>query len=160
MTRDDEDDVTQISNLQPPIITAPVSLPRPPATAESHLQLRRSSAKPNPKILALILKALVMIFVVSLFFIFVGIAAIFLLHICFAGGALHRRHRRHRHFVISPISDSDQQNPNLGLSMEDLNKLPLFIFSQIEESQTCGECVELHRKHLDELHEAFEMEKI
>ncbi|KAK6944282.1 hypothetical protein RJ641_025384 [Dillenia turbinata] len=132
MARDNGDDVIQNSNFQPPIITA---------TAESHLQLHRSSAKPNPKILSLILKVIVMIFVVSLFFIFVGIAAIFLLHICFAGGALHRRHRRHRHFIISPIFDSDLQNPNLGLSIEDVNKLPLFIFSQIEESWACVECV-------------------
>lgn len=90
--------------------------------------------KPNPKVLSLILKALIMTFITSLFFLFLGVAAILL---CLAGGAIHRR-RVNRSVQLPSSSDR--------LSPRDLRKFSQFRFSKgvIEtESQSSyqSECV-------------------
>ncbi|KAJ4954951.1 hypothetical protein NE237_011734 [Protea cynaroides] len=70
-----------------------------------------ASTKPNPNLLSFCLQTLVMAFVTSLFFIFLGIAAIVLLHICLAGGdgsTLQRPRRR-------SLSDFADENAQFGL---------------------------------------------
>lgn len=84
--------------------------------------------KPNQKFLSLILKALIMTFITSLFFLFLGVAAILLL--CLAGGALHGRRRR----TYFP-------NFSNGLPPEDLIKLPQFRYAKRIERQAHSECV-------------------
>ncbi|KAL5548930.1 hypothetical protein UlMin_004161 [Ulmus minor] len=87
--------------------------------------------KPNPKLLSLILKALIMSFITSLFFLFLGVAAILLLFL--AGGALHRRRRHHR-----PI----RPNSSHGFSPRDLRKLSQFRFGKrIEGGLSQSDCV-------------------
>ncbi|PON42168.1 43kDa postsynaptic protein [Parasponia andersonii] len=77
------------------------------------------SPKPNQKVLSLILKALIMTFITSLFFLFLGVAAI--LFLCLAGGALHRRRN-------SGSSAGEPRHPNSapGFSPRDLRRLPQF----------------------------------
>ncbi|XP_062078572.1 RING-H2 finger protein ATL56 [Humulus lupulus] len=85
------------------------------------------SPKPNQKVLSLILKALIMIFITSLFFLFVGVAAI--LFLCLAGGALHRRRLRG--------GEPRLPNSSRGFSPRDLRWLPQFRCHKGIE----GECV-------------------
>ncbi|KAH7545248.1 RING-H2 finger protein ATL56 [Ziziphus jujuba] len=88
------------------------------------------SPKPNQKFLFLILKVVIMTFITTLFFLFLGVAAMLLL--CLAGGALHGRRRR-THF---PYSSN-------GLFPEDLIKLPQFRYAKRIERQeeAHSECV-------------------
>ncbi|KAK3036476.1 hypothetical protein RJ639_030823 [Escallonia herrerae] len=51
--------------------------------------------KPNPKILSLLLKSVVMALILSLFLLFLGVAALALLHVLLAGSSIHRHRRRH-----------------------------------------------------------------
>ncbi|XP_043708214.1 RING-H2 finger protein ATL56-like [Telopea speciosissima] len=101
-----------------------------------------ATTKPNRKLLSFFLQAIVMAIVISLFFIFLGIAAIVLLHICLAGGALQRRRRRQ-----SLSSDFAYENAEfgLGLSQEELRKLPSFNYSVAFEralNRDCAVCLE------------------
>lgn len=86
----------------------------------------QTQAKSNLKFLSLLLKTLVMVFLISLFFLFVGIASIFLIHLFLAGGALH--HRRSRR------SNSNEFSP------ENLQKLPAFIYGRQDGSKSVREC--------------------
>lgn len=89
--------------------------------------------KSNPKFLSLLLQALIMAFVISLFFIFIGVAAIIFLHLCIAGGALrHRRNQRRR-----PISGFG--NSSSGYSSELLKTLPK---SRFKGSEVCAICLD------------------
>lgn len=88
------------------------------------------AAKPNPRFLSLLLQALIMAFVISLFFIFVGVAAIIFIHLCIAGGALHRRRQRRR-----PISGDSSP----GYSPEELKALPK---SRFRGSEMCAICLD------------------
>ncbi|KAK2995699.1 hypothetical protein RJ640_001748 [Escallonia rubra] len=54
-----------------------------------------SPPKPNPKILSLLLKSVVMALILSLFLLFLGVAALALLHVLVAGTSIHRHRRRH-----------------------------------------------------------------
>uniref|UniRef100_A0A803QAN2 RING-type domain-containing protein n=1 Tax=Cannabis sativa TaxID=3483 RepID=A0A803QAN2_CANSA len=93
-----------------------------------NLTVKSSSPKPNQNFLSLILKALIMIFITSLFFIFVGVAAI--LFLCLAGEALHRRRRRGG-------GETRPLNSTCGFSPRDLRRLPQFRC----RNGTEGECV-------------------
>ncbi|XP_042484630.1 RING-H2 finger protein ATL56-like [Macadamia integrifolia] len=97
----------------------------------------QATTKPNTKLLSFFLKTLVMAFVISLFFIFLGIAAIVLLHICLAGGALQRR-RRWRS-LSSDFSDENSEF-GLGLSQKELSKVPCFNYSVALERAVNGDC--------------------
>lgn len=96
-----------------------------------------AATKPNCRFLCFLLQTLVMAFVTSLFFLFVGIAALVLLHICIAGRALRRRRRRHLHSPRDPDSPS-------GLSPKDLQRLPCFDCGDGAASD-CAVCLEGHR---------------
>ncbi|KAL9224133.1 hypothetical protein vseg_000201 [Gypsophila vaccaria] len=61
---------------------------------ETPQQPPQNTAKANRKFLSILLQALIMTLIVSLFFIFIGVAAIIFVHLCVVGGALHRRRRR------------------------------------------------------------------
>uniref|UniRef100_A0A7C9DKA9 RING-type domain-containing protein n=1 Tax=Opuntia streptacantha TaxID=393608 RepID=A0A7C9DKA9_OPUST len=95
-------------------------------------------SKSNPRFLPLLLQALIMTFVISLFFVFVGVAAIIFLHLCIAGGALHRRHRSHR--LQSPHQTiSGDEESSSGCSLEELKNLPK---SRFRGSETCAICLD------------------
>ncbi|XAR66689.1 hypothetical protein NMG60_11013000 [Bertholletia excelsa] len=49
------------------------------------------------RILSLVLKAAIMLLVISMFFLFLGIAAVAVLHFLISNATLHNRRRRHRH---------------------------------------------------------------
>ncbi|KAK9697498.1 hypothetical protein RND81_08G041300 [Saponaria officinalis] len=91
-----------------------------------------SSTKPNPKFLSILLQALIMTFIISLFFIFVGVAAIIFIHLCVVGGALHRRRIRRR-----PIS-GDVESLS-GFSLDSIKALPM---SRIKGAEVCAICLE------------------
>ncbi|GAB2291502.1 hypothetical protein Dimus_025757 [Dionaea muscipula] len=99
--------------------------------------------KRNPKFLALLLQTLIMVSVISLFLVFVGVAAIIVVHLCIAGGTLHRRRRRH-HQQQPPQSSGTPT----GHSLEELKKgLPRTLFRGAEEGgsksrELCAICLE------------------
>ncbi|XP_010278039.1 PREDICTED: RING-H2 finger protein ATL56-like [Nelumbo nucifera] len=95
-----------------------VSSPQPPPFS---MRSRHASTKPNPVLLSFLLRVVVMAIVISLFFLFVGIATIFLIHLCVVGGAFHRRRRRQ---AYSRDSGEGEVEFGVGLSPEDLQKLP------------------------------------
>ncbi|KAM1282207.1 hypothetical protein ACFX2I_022698 [Malus domestica] len=88
--------------------------PPPPHHPQSHVIPQTPPPKPNPKLLSLIIKALVMTFITSLFFLFLGFAATVLFPF-FAAGALHRRRTQSPH-------------PSSGFSPKHLKALPQFRF--------------------------------
>ncbi|KDP34252.1 hypothetical protein JCGZ_07823 [Jatropha curcas] len=88
------------------------SLPQPPLP------------KPNPKVLSMILKSTIMIAITTLFFLFLGVAAILLL---LATAALHRH--------------SGPSNSTNGLSFKDLKKLPQFKISKKSKPEAEADCV-------------------
>ncbi|XP_021755877.1 RING-H2 finger protein ATL56-like [Chenopodium quinoa] len=90
--------------------------------------------KSNPKLLSILLQALIMAFVISLFFIFVGVAAIIFIHLCIAGGALRHRHRRNQRRPISGNEDLSS-----GYSLELLKTLPKSLF---KGSEVCTICLD------------------
>ncbi|KAJ4958240.1 hypothetical protein NE237_025351 [Protea cynaroides] len=131
MSSDEEDGITLRIHHDNPVFTGR-------HTSRPH----HASTKPNPKLLSFCLQALVMVFVISLFFIFLGIAALVLLHICLAGGALQRRPRR-----LSLASDFADENSQfgLGLSLEELRKLPCLDYGGAFErasNKDCAVCLE------------------
>ncbi|XP_021755322.1 RING-H2 finger protein ATL56-like [Chenopodium quinoa] len=75
-----------------------------------------------------------MAFVISLFFIFVGVAAIIFIHLCIAGGALRHRHRRNERRPISGNGDLSS-----GYSLELLKTLPK---SRFKGSEVCAICLD------------------
>lgn len=109
-----------------------------------------TAIKPNPKCLAFFLQAIVMAVVISLFFLFVGIAAIVLIHIAIAGRAIHRRRYRETSSTRSDDffeDDLDFGGVGFGLSHKDLRKIPTFYYGSGEEldsdlSQDCAICLE------------------
>nr|AEQ20638.1 RING-H2 zinc finger protein [Manihot esculenta] len=80
--------------------------------------------KSNPKVLSMILKAIIMTAITTLFFLFLGVAAILLL---LATAAFHRH---------SGPSDSA-----VGLSPKGLKKLPQFKFSRRTKPEDEADCV-------------------
>ncbi|KAG2699244.1 hypothetical protein I3760_07G184500 [Carya illinoinensis] len=78
--------------------------------------LQPSPSKPNPKLLSLLLKAIIMTLLTSLFFLFLGIAsaALLLLHLSLSSHRL--RHRRY----------SLPSTPSSGLPPRDVSTLPQF----------------------------------
>ncbi|KAG9456041.1 hypothetical protein H6P81_000549 [Aristolochia fimbriata] len=89
----------------------PPRLPPPP--------IAMMPTKPNSKFLSFLLQAVVMALVVSLFFLFLGIASLVLIHICIAGRAL--RHRRpHR----GPVDTHLLIATPTGLSPKEVQMLP------------------------------------
>ncbi|KNA06353.1 hypothetical protein SOVF_181820 [Spinacia oleracea] len=90
--------------------------------------------KSNPKLLSILLQALIMAFVISLFFIFIGVAAIIFIHLCIAGGALRHRRRNQRR----PISENGHDSSS-GYSLELLKTLPKCRF---KGSEVCAICLD------------------
>ncbi|XP_010268379.1 PREDICTED: RING-H2 finger protein ATL56-like [Nelumbo nucifera] len=116
-----------------------ISPPPPPPIVIRSLHV---SMKPNPRLLSFFLQAIVMAFVISLFFLFVGIAIIFLIHICVSSGAFRRRRRRRSRFRSS---GGDDVKFCVGLSPEDLQKLPCFDYGAAAENgfnSDCAVCLE------------------
>ncbi|OVA16192.1 zinc finger protein [Macleaya cordata] len=135
----------------------------PSSTASSlpSISTRRSTTepttrtiKPNPRFLSFFLQALVMAVVISLFFLFVGIAAIVLIHIAIAGRAIHRRRHRRSTTPRSPDyfdDDLDFGGVGFGLSHRDLRKIPTFYYGSGEESgsdvsRDCAVCLEVFKE--------------
>uniref|UniRef100_A0A7N0VGP0 RING-type domain-containing protein n=1 Tax=Kalanchoe fedtschenkoi TaxID=63787 RepID=A0A7N0VGP0_KALFE len=102
------------------------------ATASSDHHQPPMMSKPSPKILSLILRAIIMSLLTSLFFLFVGIAAIFLVHLFLAGRHLHRHRRRQSQFPSSSSS---------GISQFDLHHPPGFRFDGGSNLDSGSECV-------------------
>lgn len=99
------------------------------------LRPNETLTKSNPKFLSILLQALIMAFVISLFFIFVGVTAIIFIHLCIAGRALRHRHRRNqRQRPISGNGDSSS-----GCSSELLQTLPK---SRFKGSEVCAICLD------------------
>ena len=78
--------------------------------------------KPNPKFLSSILKALIMTFITSAFFLFLGFVA-FLLSLILAAGAFHRRR-------------AERGLPSSGFSPKHLKNLPQFRFRKSDKNET------------------------
>ncbi|KAL0013399.1 hypothetical protein SO802_000468 [Lithocarpus litseifolius] len=83
-------------------------------------QAHGSPPKPNPRVLSLLLKAIIMALLTSLFFLFLGLAsaALLLLHLSLS-------HHRHRHRRGSSLSLATAA-PSSGLSPTVLDALPRF----------------------------------
>ncbi|KAK9275148.1 hypothetical protein L1049_022407 [Liquidambar formosana] len=95
-------------------------------------------SKPNPRLLSLILKAIIMSLLTSLFFLFLGVAAILLLHLCLAGRTFHRR-RYDRQYPQYDTQIPNFGDADTGYSPEDLRKLPRFRYGT--EPVSAVECV-------------------
>ena len=103
-----------------------------PSSESSSETTSQPAAKPNPRFLSLLLQALIMALVFSLFFVFVGVATIIFMHLCIAGGALHRRRQQRR--SISRDGDSSS-----GYSPDELKTLPK---SRFRGSEICAICLD------------------
>ncbi|KAL4564231.1 hypothetical protein LXL04_028287 [Taraxacum kok-saghyz] len=96
--------------------------------------INSSTPKSKPKLLSIFLKFMVMSLIISLFLIFVGLAAILLLHILIFGSFLHRRRRQH---ATPPPTSSSYSRIDLQ------NNLPSFRYSTAASgSPDCSICLE------------------
>ncbi|KAL5697863.1 hypothetical protein ACHQM5_028971 [Ranunculus cassubicifolius] len=89
--------------------------------SKDHPSKPSSSSRSNPKLLSFFLQSFVMLFVITLFFLFLGIASIFILHICIASQTIHRR-RLHR------------------LSTDDILQLMSFNYGSVVKSVSTRDC--------------------
>uniref|UniRef100_A0A7N0ZYB0 RING-type domain-containing protein n=1 Tax=Kalanchoe fedtschenkoi TaxID=63787 RepID=A0A7N0ZYB0_KALFE len=112
------------------------SSPSPAAAASDHRQ-QPVMSKPSPKILSLLLRIVIMSFLTSLFFLFLGIAAVLLVHLFLAG----RHHRRRQSQFPAP----DVSSSSSAISQFDLHHLPWFRFdggSQLDSGSECVICLD------------------
>ncbi|KAF8400434.1 hypothetical protein HHK36_013732 [Tetracentron sinense] len=146
MMRDEEDDAIMRLNRNHPSRGARYTVRSPSSNTHTFmispppslsLQPNHTPIKPSPKILSMFLQAVIMVVVLSIFFVFVGIAAIVLIHICVASGAIHRRRRR----TLFPDSAGDGVESGLGLSRDDLKKLPCSNYGAANDPRLAGDCV-------------------
>ncbi|KAI3889739.1 hypothetical protein MKW98_014007 [Papaver atlanticum] len=132
-----------------------ISIRRSTTTPTETTSTTVSPSKSNPKFLAFFIQAVVMAIVILLFFLFVGIAAIVLIHIAIIGRAIHRR--RYRRSLSTATRSDDLMEDDLdfggvgfGLSHRDLNKLQAFYYgsggeksdSSSSSSEDCAVCLE------------------
>ncbi|KAJ7955723.1 RING-H2 finger protein ATL56 [Quillaja saponaria] len=113
-------------------------MPPPPspyhhATTGPQSQIQTPPPKQNHKLLSFLLKAIIMTFITSLFFIFLGFAALILLHLCLAGAVLH--HPRFRRSTQLQATSSN------GLSPHDVKKLSQFRLAKGNEPESDFQCV-------------------
>ncbi|KAL9666286.1 hypothetical protein QQ045_000614 [Rhodiola kirilowii] len=99
--------------------------------ASDNQQQPQTMSKPTPKIISLILRGVIMSLLTSIFFLFVGIAAIFLIHLFLAGRHLRRRRQ----------SQFPSDFPTRGMSLSDLHHLPRFRFGEGSQLDSGSECV-------------------
>ncbi|KAI4344362.1 hypothetical protein L6164_011596 [Bauhinia variegata] len=104
----------------------------PPNYRLPQSQPHHTPPKPNRKLLSLLLKSIVMIFLTSLFFLFLGFAAFVLLHLCLVGGVLHSLRFRH---TTQLATSSNRFSPR------DVKKLPQFRFASAAETGSDTLCV-------------------
>ncbi|XP_058067850.1 RING-H2 finger protein ATL56-like [Magnolia sinica] len=123
------------------------SIPSPPPSSSSppspahHLPISSPTVKtPNPRLLSFFLQALVMALSISLFFLFVVIAALLLLHICVAGSALRRRSHSRR--TLHRLQPPDRSDLRSGLSLKALDNLPCF-HHVAGPSSDCAVCLDV-----------------
>ncbi|KAK4760682.1 hypothetical protein SAY87_005575 [Trapa incisa] len=120
------------------------------AADHSHHGGGSSAPQPSPpkqsqNVLSLLLKPLIMVFITTLFFLFLGLAALILLHICLVGSLLHRRRATHQH-LAPPVS------PDSALSPGDLRGLRRFKHPRIgasssrDQNQICPICLDDFRR--------------
>ncbi|KAI4381097.1 hypothetical protein MLD38_007206 [Melastoma candidum] len=101
------------------------------------------SFKRKPRLLSLLLKAIIMTIITSVFFVFLGLAAIILLHLCLAGGLFHRRGSSSPRGSPTLLQGQHRQWPALtGLSPSDLRRVPKFRFLEYGKSQDCAICLD------------------
>ncbi|MCL7043044.1 hypothetical protein MKW94_001502 [Papaver nudicaule] len=115
-----------------------------------------TTSKRNPKFLAFFIQAVVMAIVILLFFLFVGIAAIVLIHIAIIGRAIHRRRYRRslsrtaRRSEDYMEDDLDFGGVGFGLSHRDIQKLQAFYYqSGVGDSNSgedCAVCLEVFKQ--------------
>ncbi|KAF7806594.1 RING-H2 finger protein ATL56-like [Senna tora] len=105
----------------------------PPPSIPNHASASlQSHPKPSPKLLSLVLKAIIMTLLTSIFFLFLGFAAFVLLHLCFIGGVIHRLRSR----------PTIQHGPSsAGIAPRDVKKLPQFRVSAATEPGSETQCV-------------------
>ncbi|KAI3982209.1 hypothetical protein MKX01_019115 [Papaver californicum] len=136
-----------------------ISIRRSTTTPTTASTETTSPSKSNPKFLAFFIQAVVMAIVILLFFLFVGIAAIVLIHIAIIGRAIHRRRYRRSLSRTATRSDDLMENDldfggvGFGLSHRDLNKLQAFYYGSGGEesnnsagsslSEDCAVCLEV-----------------
>ncbi|XP_050920926.1 RING-H2 finger protein ATL56 [Lathyrus oleraceus] len=84
--------------------------------------------KPNPNLLSLFLKPIIMLLLTSLFFLFLGFAAFLLLNLFLLAGALHRLRFR-------PTPSRRLQSPTSPFLPHEINNLPNF---RINKNSTPG----------------------
>ncbi|KAH1117170.1 hypothetical protein GLYMA_17G068200v4 [Glycine max] len=100
-----------------------------PSPSDHH----RPQPKPNPNLLSLFLKPIIMLLLTSLFFLFLGFAAFLLLNLFLLGGAFHRL--RFRPSVTTAPTSSN------GLPPREINKLPRFRVANGSETRPDSNCV-------------------
>ncbi|KAA8522795.1 hypothetical protein F0562_009218 [Nyssa sinensis] len=111
--------------------------PNPGAASPTGAQHPPPPPKPNPRFLSLLLQAIIMAVIISLFLLFLGVAAVVLLHIFFVAG-VHRHHIRRR---ASEFSDT-------ATPSHSANDLQKFLPSQKyaaglpEAAKDCPVCLE------------------
>ncbi|KAL5729823.1 hypothetical protein ACHQM5_002719 [Ranunculus cassubicifolius] len=83
-----------------------------------------------------------MLFVITLFFLFLGITSIFILHIYIASQTIHRRrHHRHRSVVVDDDFDAFfSDTTDRGLSTSDILKLSSFNYGSVVKSVATRDC--------------------
>ncbi|XP_028773750.1 RING-H2 finger protein ATL56-like [Neltuma alba] len=104
-------------------------MPPPSPPIHHHEQ---TQPKPSPKLLSILLKAVIMTLLTSVFFIFLGFAAFVLLHLCFIGGIFHRIRSR------PTIQLGASSN---GIAPRDVKKLPHFRVASGTEPGPETQCV-------------------
>ncbi|MFS7938403.1 putative transcription factor C2H2 family [Helianthus anomalus] len=92
-----------------------------------HATVNHRLPKQNPKLLSILLKLIIMFLILSIFLIFLGLAAIILLNLLIAGSIANRRRSR-RH--------------NAGMQ----NNLPMFRYSAATTSDDCSICLECFKE--------------
>ncbi|CAL9177624.1 unnamed protein product [Musa hybrid cultivar] len=121
----------------------PLLAPDPPTPLSDAM-----AAKPRgrARVLCFILQTFVMAVALALFFLFAGVAAVVLLHLCVAGRAFRRR-RSGRLYSVAVYDASDAAPVPAGLSAAEMKGLPMFEYSVMSASSPlrppiCAVCLE------------------
>ncbi|KAG1326954.1 RING-H2 finger protein ATL56 [Cocos nucifera] len=115
-----------------------------------HPQQPPAKPKGGARVLSFVLQAVVMAVALALFFLFAGVAAVVLLHLCVAGRALRRR-RRLQSRIRQPADSTTVVAEPSGLSPTDLRKIRCFEYSGGGSASPpwppdCAVCLEQLRK--------------
>ncbi|XP_008782069.1 RING-H2 finger protein ATL56-like isoform X6 [Phoenix dactylifera] len=123
------------------------SISAPPSVA-MHPHQAPAKPKGGARVLSFVLQAIVMAVALALFFLFAGVAAVVLLHLCVAGRALRRRRLQSR--SLHPADSAAPVAEPSGLSPADLRKIRCFEYgggsASLPWPPDCAVCLEGFRK--------------